>query len=199
MPLFKFFSVLLDKFVDYCKDRRNENFMRDVFSGASFVKSYLNEFVTMACALERIDVLELIKFKWFRIGGGSQPTDKFNPFIISESTLETILEKPAIADYLANIEFLLLLRRDGMTQIPIAGSQVNVILNYFYKKNDKKHIDIVLNRLILIYENTKRYQSYNVSMTWEEDIDVKKFILMEYVIVSKADSYEYYHTIVRFL
>lgn len=196
---YKIFSVLLDKFVDYCKDRRNENFMRDVFSGASFVKSYLNEFVTMACALERIDVLELIKFKWFRIGGGSQPTDKFNPFIISESTLETILEKPAIADYLANIEFLLLLRGDEMfgrrAQIPIAGSQVNVILNYFYKKNDKSHIDTVLNCLYTnLRENTKGYQSYNVS----DDVrsgyhDVKK-VYSNGICYSfkRADSYEYY-------
>lgn len=196
---YKIFSALLDKFVEYCKDRRNENLIRDVFSGASFVKSYLNEFVTMACALERIDVLELIKFKWFRIGSCSQPTDKFTPFVVSEATLETVLEKPVVADYLANVEFLLLLRRDEMfgrmTQIPIAGSQVNVILNYFYKRNDKSSIDVVLNRLYTnLRENTKGYQNYNVS----DDIrngyrDVKK-VYSNGICYSfkRADSYEYY-------
>ena len=196
---YKIFSALLDKFVEYCKDRRNQNIMRDVFSGASFVKGYLNEFVTMACALERIDVLELIKFKWFRIDSCSQPTDKFTPFVVSKATLETVLEKPVVADYLANVEFLLLLRRDEMfgrmTQTPIAGSQVNIILNYFYERNDKNRIDVVLNRLYTnLRENTKGYQNYNVS----DDIrngyrDVKK-VYSKGICYSfkRADSYEYY-------
>ena len=195
----KIFSTLLDKFVDYCKNKRNENVMRDFFSPAGFVKSYLNEFVAMACALERIDVLELIKIKWFRIGSGSQPTDRFSPFVISESTLESILEIPAVADYLSNIEFLLLLRRDEMfgivKQVPIVGSQFNAILNYFYKKNDKKHIDTVLDRLYTnLRENTKGYQDYNVSDDFRSGYrDVKK-VYSNGVCYSfkRADSYEYF-------
>ena len=194
----KIFSALLDKFVDYCKNRRSENVMHDFFSEAGFVKSYLNEFVAMACALERIDVLELIKIKWFRISSGSQPTDKFSPFVISESTLESILEIPVVADYLSNIEFLLLLRRDDMfervKQVPIVGSQFDAILNYFYKKNDKNHIDTILNRLYTnLRENTKGYQNYNVSDDMRSGYrDVKK-VYSNGVCYSfkRADSYEY--------
>lgn len=195
----KIFSALLDKFVEYCKNRRNENVMREVFSPAGFVKNYLNEFVAMAGALERIDVLELIKIKWFRIGTSSQPTDRFTPFVINESTLEFILEKLVIADYLSNIEFLLLLRRDEMfgrvTQIPIVASQFNAILNYFYKKNDKNHIDTILNCLYTnLRENTKGYQEYNISDDFRNGYrDVKK-VYSNGICYSfkRADSYEYY-------
>ena len=182
----KIFSKLLDGFVAFCNDRRNQRILTGVFSAAYFVEDYLDDFIIMCSLLGRVDVLDLIKFKWFKVASDveidnlnkarnddfrmryiRQTNDRFTPFTIRESTLETLVTskeiKQNVLDYICLPAFLLQFRMDS-NPIAILGTQINLILFYLYKNNDQEHIKVTMAELYKnLSENTKGYTSFNTN------------------------------------
>lgn len=177
----KIFSLMLDAFVKYCYEHRNDRIMRSVFSGAYFVKGYLDDFVSMTCELGRIDVLKLIKVEWFNsyiaenispyICSNSNDT-QFKLFNLKDETIKYILSNPKIpveiVDYFCTPAFLYQLKRDEsfgrFLIIPVVGNLVNSVLLCLYEIKDKAHIKKVMDCL---YNNlrteTKPYLDYDTS------------------------------------
>lgn len=170
---YKIFGALLEKFITFvAKNNDCKRYQKTQFSEACFVKDYLDDFVLMCAALGRIDILELIKFKWFRIGTPKKDSNEFEPYAISEETLKKLLDvketKRDVVDYICDPAFLLVLNKPDMfgrnIQIPTTGAQINYLLLHLYKKQDETRVKTIVDRLYKnLKENGSAYAGYNIS------------------------------------
>lgn len=171
------FSLLLDEFVAFINSGRVEKIEYFGFSAGFLVADIIDDFVKMAAKLGRIDVLDLIKFKWFVVGNVSNcnRTDILEPYCVSEETIDYIFTEKSIPtsviDYLAEPAFLLKVSKTGdfgRTIIKgVGGAQINAVLSRLYKNNDAARIKKVVDAF---YNNLRTDAMKYVNYDTNEDI-----------------------------
>lgn len=97
----KILNALLDEFISTNKYKDN---IAGRISPASLVYDYLDEFVKICAVLNRVDVLEFIKFHWFAIGNKSEQQRNRNyqihqplhTYQINSEVFKFIMENPNV-------------------------------------------------------------------------------------------------------
>lgn len=143
----KILNLLLDEFVSTCK--RHPSQSSGNISPATFVYGYLDEFVKMCASLNRVDVLEHIKFHWFAVGNQYQSE---HTYWISSDVFTFIMENPDVNEetrkYVLQINF------------PQMGKEYGYKYKYFlltdeiiYCMYKYKRFDLLENAMNLLEQN----------------------------------------------
>lgn len=169
----KILNVLLDDFIKSTKYKDN---VAGRISPATLVYDYLDEFVKMCAVLNRVDVLEFIKFHWFAIGNKSEQQRNRNyqihqplhTYQISSDVFTFIMENPNVNEetkkYILTINLFDPKTRINGYKYYFLNDEI-IYCMYHYKK-----FDLLKEAMSLLEKNNEylieNYVNYSLHGAW---------------------------------
>ena len=152
----KILNALLDEFVS---TNKYKNQLAGKISPATLVYDYLDEFVKICATLNRVDVLEYIKFHWFAIGdknsqrGNYQPYQAKHTYLISSEVFTFIMEDPSVNEetkkYVLKINLFDYNQKTGERKYYFLNDEI-----IYCMYNNKLH-DLLENTMLLLHKNNE--------------------------------------------
>lgn len=194
----KILNVLLDDFITSPKYKDR---IAGRISPATLVYDNLDEFVKLCAVLNRIDVLEFIKFHWFAIGNKSEQdhyrnystSDPRHTYQISSDVFSFIMENPNVNESTKQYVLTIHLfdpedRKSGYKYYFL--NDMIIYCMYHYKK-----YDLLKEAMILLEKNNEylieNYVNYSLDGSWF----TSKFISGDRCILGNGNNESNYKTV----
>lgn len=194
----KILNILLDEFIKSSKYKEN---VAGRISPATLVYDYLDEFVKMCAVLNRVDVLEYIKFHWFAIGNKSeqqrnrnyQTHQPLHTYQISSDVFTFIMENPNVNEetkkYILTINLFDPKTRINGYKYYFLNDEI-IYCMYNYKK-----FDLLSNAMDLLEKNNEylieNYVNYSLHGAWY----TSKYISGDRCMLGNGDFTENQHPV----